>query len=94
MRQEVLISISVDLGLLGEQEVEVEGLYRPGSPGCFDPFKGGEPPSGPELDVQHIWLKGLRPDPEAPIDLVFLADENALEALIDRCLDKYEEEAV
>lgn len=66
----------------GSLEVEVEGIYRPGSPDIGPSFEcaGGYPCDPEEIELHHVWVKGNGHD----IDI--------LQALTSKQVEEIEEE--
>lgn len=88
--KDVLVTLPVNLGLLGERSVQLVGRYSPSRPGCFNPIDGGWPPEDACLDVRCVWidLDGRR------IEVYGQCDANALGALIDQAIEKLETEGI
>lgn len=94
MERYAVATLTVDLGALGEKEIEFHGYYHPATPDVMylpngDPGYPGDPA---EFNMDAIYLL-LGPDKKPCIELFpedFLEDH--FEALIEKCLEKLAEQ--
>lgn len=83
-RKSSVMEITLDFGVLGELEVEVDYVYTPGERATMYTANGdpGDPGSDPEVEILAVYYKGER--------ITWMFDDDSM--VVDAVLENHEED--